>query len=126
MKTSAISAADSKSCTALHRYITEIIAAVQSKNQVRSDFHFHDLALVPSPYLSDCIDFTSRRNTACQSVEKPLSLIKRGRRGGRVDYNIKCNTKKYGHHTHFRVKCNYHKTKDTEVEYEVLYTFYTI
>ena len=44
----------------------------------------------------------------------------------RVDYNIKCNTKKYGHHTHFRVKCNYHKTKDTEVEYEVLYTFYTI
>ena len=43
-----------------------------------------------------------------------------------VDYNIKCNTKKYGHHTHFRVKCNYHKTKDTEVEYEVLYTFYTI
>ena len=50
---------------------------------------------------------------------------KRGE-GGRVDYNIKCNTKKYGHHTHFRVKCNYHKTKDTEVEYEVLYTFYTI
>ena len=47
-------------------------------------------------------------------------------RGGRVDYNIKCNTKKYGHHTHFRVKCNYHKTKGTEVEYEVLYTFYTI
>ena len=47
-------------------------------------------------------------------------------RGGSVDYNIKCNTKKYGHHTHFRVKCNYHKTKDTEVEYEVLYTFYTI
>lgn len=47
-------------------------------------------------------------------------------RGGWVDYNIKCNTKKYGHHTHFRVKCNYHKTKDTEVEYEVLYTFYTI
>ena len=46
--------------------------------------------------------------------------------GGTVDYNIKCNTKKYGHHTHFRVKCNYHKTKDTEVEYEVLYTFYTI
>ena len=43
-----------------------------------------------------------------------------------VDYNIKCNTKKYGHHTHFRVKCNYHKTKGTEVEYEVLYTFYTI
>ena len=50
---------------------------------------------------------------------------KRGE-GGRVDYNIKCNTKKYGHHTHFRVKCNYHKTKGTEVEYEVLYTFYTI
>ena len=47
-------------------------------------------------------------------------------RGGSVDYNIKCNTKKYGHHTHFRVKCNYHKTKGTEVEYEVLYTFYTI
>ena len=46
--------------------------------------------------------------------------------GGSVDYNIKCNTKKSGHHTHFRVKCNYHKTKDTEVEYEVLYTFYTI
>ena len=46
--------------------------------------------------------------------------------GGMVDYNIKCNTKKYGHHTHFRVKCNYHKTKGTEVEYEVLYTFYTI
>lgn len=46
--------------------------------------------------------------------------------GKSVDYNIKCNTKKYGHHTHFRVKCNYHKTKDTEVEYEVLYTFYTI
>ena len=46
--------------------------------------------------------------------------------GAAVDYNIKCNTKKYGHHTHFRVKCNYHKTKDTEVEYEVLYTFYTI
>jgi len=45
---------------------------------------------------------------------------------GWVDYNIKCNTKKYGHHTHFRVKCNYHKTKGTEVEYEVLYTFYTI
>ena len=45
---------------------------------------------------------------------------------GAVDYNIKCNTKKYGHHTHFRVKCNYHKTKGTEVEYEVLYTFYTI
>ena len=45
---------------------------------------------------------------------------------GMVDYNIKCNTKKYGHHTHFRVKCNYHKTKGTEVEYEVLYTFYTI
>jgi hypothetical protein len=51
---------------------------------------------------------------------------KAGRRDARVDYNIKCNTKKYGHHTHFRVKCNYHKTKDTEVEYEVLYTFYTI
>ena len=47
-------------------------------------------------------------------------------RGTMVDYNIKCNTKKYGHHTHFRVKCNYHKTKGTEVEYEVLYTFYTI
>ena len=46
--------------------------------------------------------------------------------GATVDYNIKCNTKKYGHHTHFRVKCNYHKTKGTEVEYEVLYTFYTI
>ena len=68
-------------------------------------------------------------------VSKPLINIKNGvagakpptgSRGGRVDYNIKCNTKKYGHHTHFRVKCNYHKTKDTEVEYEVLYTFYTI
>ena len=71
-----------------------------------------------------------------QTVDKPIFLIiqiirglgrspKRGE-GGWVDYNIKCNTKKYGHHTHFRVKCNYHKTKDTEVEYEVLYTFYTI
>ena len=71
-----------------------------------------------------------------QTVDKPIFLIiriirglgrspKRGE-GGRVDYNIKCNTKKYGHHTHFRVKCNYHKTKGTEVEYEVLYTFYTI
>ena len=65
LRTSAISAADSKSCTALHRYITEIIATVQSKNQVRSDFHFNDSASVLSPYLSDCIDFTSRRNTAC-------------------------------------------------------------
>ena len=38
---------------------------MQSKNQVRSDFHFNDSASVPSPYLSDCGDFTSRRNTAC-------------------------------------------------------------
>lgn len=73
--------------------------------------------------------------TAAQTVEKHLVCLKMGSlglppptgsRGGRVDYNIKCNTKKYGHHTHFRVKCNYHKTKGTEVEYEVLYTFYTI
>ena len=38
---------------------------MQSKNQVRSDFHFNDSASVPSPYLSDCGDFASRRNTAC-------------------------------------------------------------
>ncbi len=72
LRTSAISAADSKSCTALHRYITEIIATVQSKNHVRSDFHFNDSASVPSSYLSDCVDFTSRRNTTCQTVDKPI------------------------------------------------------
>ena len=55
-----------------------------------------------------------------------LSPTHLSRVGRLVDYNIKCNTKKYGHHTHFRVKRNYHKTKGTEVEYEVLYTFYTI
>ena len=38
---------------------------MQSKNQVRSDFHFNDSASVPLPYLSYCVDFTSRRNTAC-------------------------------------------------------------
>ena len=38
---------------------------MQSKNQVRSDFHFNDSASVPSPYLSYCGDFASRRNTAC-------------------------------------------------------------
>ena len=56
----------------------------------------------------------------------PISVVGLSTPGSRVDYNIKCNTKKYGHHTHFRVKCNYHKTKGTEVEYEVLYTLYTI
>ena len=59
-----------------------------------------------------------------EKPEKVTGENKKARR--KVDYNIKCNTKKYGHHTHFRVKCNYHKTKSTEVEYEVLYTFYTI
>ena len=59
-------------------------------------------------------------------VLRSAEVVLRSAEGELVDYNIKCNTKKYGHHTHFRVKCNYHKTKGTEVEYEVLYTFYTI
>ena len=71
-------------------------------------------------------DIKDRFHPSFQAVDKPLDYIKMGSQGRRVDYNIKCNTKKYGHHTHFRVKCNYHKTKGTEVEYEVLYTFYTI
>ena len=38
LRISAISAVDSKHCTALHQYITEIIATVQSKNQVTLQF----------------------------------------------------------------------------------------
>lgn len=67
-----------------------------------------------------------RREVSPDLLRRTEMKSKAGAQCGSVDYNIKCNTKKYGHHTHFRVKCNYHKTKDTEVEYEVLYTFYTI
>ncbi len=74
------------------------------------------------PYRSSAICATA----SCSGFVWLTASILAWTRGGRVDYNIKCNTKKYGHHTHFRVKCNYHKTKGTEVEYEVLYTFYTI
>ena len=59
------------------------------------------------------------------NADSTLFLGGRGKNAKDISDNL--GPVSYTHlHTHFRVKCNYHKTKGTEVEYEVLYTFYTI
>ena len=110
-----------------HRQQTTTIAERQSHQSV-----LKGIGIINQKFISKT-DFFSKLNLYISVCRKTNIFLKWGLgrspkqgEGGRVDYNIKCNTKKYGHHTHFRVKCNYHKTKGTEVEYEVLYTFYTI